>query len=180
MKPRSVALALLAGSLVVPLGSQAATAPFEPFVGEYVGLSVAENPDGIGVQDVGVKIAASQKGFTVTWTVVQGTVAGRMKRGEYAVEFQPTARANIYSSAMAVDVFGNRVPLDPLRGDPYVWARIQGATLTVYALLITDDAGYEMHTYDRTLSAQGLLLTHSRVRDGTVLQTVTGVLRKVH
>src|SRR5581483_11801608 len=72
-----------------------------------------------------------------------------------------------------------RVPLDPLRGDPYVWARIQGATLTVSALLITDDGGYEVHVYDRTLIAGGLLLEHSRVRDGAVLQTVTGTLKRV-
>jgi len=49
----------------------------------------------------------------------------------------------------------------------------------VSALLITDDGGYEVHVYDRTLIAGGLLLEHSRVRDGAVLQTVTGTLKRV-
>ena len=27
---------------------------------------------------------------------------------------------------MRADVFGNAVPLDPLAGDPYMWARLEG------------------------------------------------------
>jgi hypothetical protein len=80
---------------------------------------------------------------------------------------------------MRTDVFGNAVPLDPMSGDPYLWARIEGNTFWMYALLVTDEGGYEMQTYERTLTAGGMDLRYSRIRDGEVLRTITGKLKKV-
>jgi len=45
---------------------------------------------------------------------------------------------------MRKDVFGNRALNDPLKGEPYVWARMRGDTLTVYALIVTPDGSYDM------------------------------------
>jgi hypothetical protein len=80
---------------------------------------------------------------------------------------------------MRTDVFGNAVPLDPLNGDPYIWARLDGAKFWMYALFVTDTGGYEMQTYERTLVPGGMDLRYSRVRDGEVLRTVTGKLKKI-
>jgi hypothetical protein len=77
------------------------------------------------------------------------------------------------------DVFGYSGPLDPLKGEPYVWARIAGSTLTVYTLRIIDDGGYEIQTFDRTLTSDGLDLRFSRQRDGKVLQPITGTLKRI-
>ncbi len=110
MKWHRVGLALVASSLVVPLSGDTATAPVDRFFGEYVGETVSDNPYGIGTRDVGVKIEPSANGFTVTWTIVQGNAVGRMTRGEYSIEFQPTPRPGIYGSAMGFDVFGNGSP----------------------------------------------------------------------
>jgi hypothetical protein len=49
----------------------------------------------------------------------------------------------------------------------------------MYALLVTDEGGYEMQTYERTLTAGGMDLRYSRIRDGEVLRTITGKLKKV-
>ena len=95
------------------------------------------------------------------------------------VEFIATKRPNIYSSAMKTNVFGGRQALDPLKGDPYVWARIDGQTLTQYVMIITDEGGYEMQTYERTLIASGMSLRFSRVRVGKVLKEVNGTLERV-
>jgi len=76
-------------------------------------------------------------------------------------------------------VFGNSVPLDPLAGDPYMWARSDGDKFWRYALFVTETGGYEMQTYEYTLGPGGLDLRYSRVRDGEVLRTVTGKLKKV-
>ena len=48
-------------------------------------------------------------------------------------------------------MFGHQVPLDPLKGDPYVWCRIVGRVLTLYSLQITDDGGYDLQIYERTV-----------------------------
>jgi hypothetical protein len=101
------------------------------------------------------------------------------RRDEYTITFMPSKRPNIYSSAMRTDVFGNAVPLDPLAGDPYMWARREGDKFWRYALFVTETGGYEMQTYEYTLVPGGLTLRYSRVRDGEVLRTVTGKLKKV-
>ena len=81
---------------------------------------------------------------------------------------------------MRVDAFGNATPLDPLRGDPYVWARLEGSRLMVYALIITESGGYEMHEYERTLTPAGVMnLSYFRVVDGEVQRAVTGTLKRV-
>jgi hypothetical protein len=81
---------------------------------------------------------------------------------------------------MRVDAFGNATPLDPLRGDPYVWARLEGSRFIVYALVITASGGYEMHEYERTLTPAGVMsLNYLRVVDGDVQRAVTGTLNRV-
>ena len=76
-------------------------------------------------------------------------------------------------------MFGHFTPLDPMAGEPYLWAHLSDDTLTVQALLITEDGGYEIQTYERRLAPHGLDLTFSRVADGKVLKTISGVLRRV-
>ncbi len=77
------------------------------------------------------------------------------KRKAYTIAFQPTQRPGVYSSAMRANVFGERVPMDPFKGDPFVWARLSGKTLSVYALIILADGGYDLQIYDRTLTPDG-------------------------
>ena len=56
-------------------------------------------------------------------------------------------------------MFGHFTPLDPMAGEPYLWAHLSDDTLTVQALLITEDGGYEIQTYERRLAPHGLDLT---------------------
>lgn len=171
-------LLLLSTLLVV---FDAAADAIEPFIGEYSGRAMSENDSGLEERDMSVQIEQRDKGgFVVKWTTVsRGSVSNRLKKKSYTVEFIPTKRPNIYSSAMKTNVFGGRQALDPLKGDPFVWARIHDETLTVYALIVTDEGGYEMQTYDRTLIAEGMNLRFSRVRDGEILKQISGTLERV-
>jgi len=100
-------------------------------------------------------------------------------RRSLEVEFRPSGRRGIYASAMRTDKFGSPVPLDPLAGEPYVWARVRGDTLTVYSVFVTDDGGYEMQSYDRTLVNAGMELAFTRVADGRPAETITAKLTRV-
>jgi len=151
-------------------------APVEAFLGTYQGRAISDQGEGLSVRDLGVSIKPADRGFLLKWTTITRRADGRLKRKSYAISFVSTRRTGIYASAMRRDKFGNRLPLDPLKGDPYVWARIIGNTLTVYALLIIEDGGYEIQVYDRTLSPEGLELRFSRFRDGEALRTITGSL----
>ena len=170
-----LALACLTGPL--PAGAQ--NKPISAFIGEYEGRSISSTEGGLSKRDLSVSIQSKGKGFTLKWTTVTHKADGTTKTKSYDIDFRPSGRQSIFASAMRRDKFGGAVPLDPLRGDPYVWARIHGATLTVHALLITEDGSYEMQTYDRTLSETGLDLSFLRIRGGERLKLIKGVLEKV-
>ena len=174
--------ALLAISLclVAPAVMAArALADIEPFYGEYQGEAISETGGEVRKRDLQVEISPRGEGFAVKWISVSRRADGTIRRKEQEIEFLPTAREDIYRSAMRKDLFGNRVPMDPIKGDPYVWARTEERTLIVYMLLVLEDGGYELHTYRRSLIPEGLHLEFSRIRDGKVFRTVTGTLRRV-
>ncbi len=173
-------LVLYAAMLSMMAGANAASADFTAFFGEYEGEAVSENDGEVRKRDLRVNISAFENGFTVNWISVTKRPNGKLNRKEHAINFLPTRRENIFRSGERKDLFGNAVPMDPLKGDPYVWARIHDETLTVHALHVLEDGGYEMQTYARTRIPEGLSLRYSRVRDGEILRTVTGTLTEVN
>lgn len=136
----------------------------EAFFGSYEGRGSSQAGSHATDRDLAVSIApAADRGFVVSWsTAVRGEAGEGEKRKAYSIGFQPTQRPGVYSSAMRANVFGDKVPMDPFKGDPFVWARLSGKTLSVYALIILDDGGYDLQIYDRTLTPSGLDLVFSR------------------
>lgn len=162
-----------------PRSSNAAYS-YEKFVGEYVGEGILHEDQHLTKRDLRVEIKPSRDGFSLTWVSVTHNIEGTLNRKSYTVQFKPKGESGLYGSAMRTDMFGNQVPLDPLKGEPYVWARISGDTLFVYAMLITEEGGYEMQVYERTLTPNGMELIYSRVRDGQMMRTVRGTLKRIN
>ena len=152
---------------------------WERFYGAYVGSDGKAIAGEIEARDLKVEITSAKKGFKVTWTTVIHKSNGRIKRAENEVRFVPTEEPGLYSSAVQTNMFGKAVPQDPLKGEPYVWATIRDDILKIHALLLTDNHGYEMQVYERRLTAQGLHLVFSRVRDGERLRDITADLARV-
>jgi hypothetical protein len=179
MRKHVVAGFVLIVGLVLAARPLFATDPaITPFIGEFVGRSVQAPNEPLSARDLSIKISPhNERGFTLEWTTLIHDGGGE-RRQSYSVDFTPSERQGIFSSAMQRDAFGHSVPLDPLRGEPYVWAAISGQTLTVHAMLITDDGGYEMQVYRRTLTDDGMSLSFSRNRNGQELKTVYGVLAR--
>lgn len=161
--------------------SQGSHAALEAFFGSYEGVSVRDTAGEITVSDSRVEIKPFKRGFTVTWVSVTQRDDGRLKRKDYSINFEPTKRGNVYASAMRVNMFGDAVPMDPLKGDPYFWATVNEDTLTVNALHITDGGDFEIQVYERRLIPEGLELNFSRLRQGQggVVRRAKGVLRRV-
>jgi hypothetical protein len=172
-------LAALAALLPAPARAASAAADYERFFGQYEGEAIADAGTDLSKRDLRVEIGPTEHGFFVAWTALITKAGGRTKRVSYNIPFRATRREHIFRSTMKVDMFGHGVPLDPLKGEPYVWAQIAGNVLTVYSMLITDEGGYEMQVYTRELVDDRMNLTYSRVRDGQVLRTVTGVLTRM-
>lgn len=166
---------LMAGAVECSVAGEA----YARFFGDYEGEAISATDGELEQRDLRVSIDPIDGGFSVNWVVVTTKTGGKVKRKEYTVNFKPSGREKIYRSAMRTNVFGQAVPLDPMKGDPYVWARIDGEALRVHALIIREDGGYELQVYNRVLIPSGLELSYSRIRDGEVLRTVTGTLRRL-
>ena len=149
------------------------------FYGAYEGQSISVEGEGLTPRDLSVKIKRAGDGFNISWTTITKRTDGTKRKKSYSIDFATSKRQGIYSSAMRRDMFGNRRPIDPLAGGvPFVWATLKGATLTVHALLITDDGGYELQSYNRTLVEGGLKLEFRRFRNGKEMRTIFGELKR--
>lgn len=170
---------VIAPLVLVATGTPLHAAEIKNFFGEYVGEATVEKQGEQSMRDLHVKITPHKKAFTVRWASVKRG-SKDMDRKEFNVHFRPSPRDNMYASSMRSDLFGNPVALDPMSGDPYFWATLHGDTLSVYALLITDDGSYDMQVYHRTLVPGGLELEYSRLHEEEVTTTVKALLRKVN
>lgn len=174
---RSLTLGLIFAIALSGL-ARAEDAAIAAFYGTYVGKATVENDGVSSERDLNVVVKPFRKGFTVEWTTVTRRAGGKTKRASYKINFRPSRREGIFASAMKINKFGKGVPLDPLKGDPYVWAKISGKTLTVHAMIILDDGGFEMQTYNRTLTDNGMSLDFERIRDGQPLRRIKASLER--
>jgi hypothetical protein len=149
-----------------------------PFVGEYAGYASVERDGQTERRNMSVEIQEQKKGFSIKWETMIHTAEGNTRKKSYNISFRSSQREGIYASAMKTNVFGHEVPLDPLAGEPYVWARIRGDTLTVHSLHIDESGGYEIQRYDRTLVPEGLKLDFASVRDGEKKKAVGTLLQR--
>jgi hypothetical protein len=152
-----------------------------PFIGTYAGSMIQKKEINVEKRDLAVTIKTLDdgKGFNVDWKALIYRIDGSVDEKRLDVSFRPAGRGKVYSAAMRHDMFGHDVPLDPMRGEPYLWATIDNDTMTVNALIIADDGRFEVQSYVRTLTASGLHLMFFRSVDGVKTKTIEADLNKV-
>lgn len=167
-------------SLFVLMSSSfwASAANIEDFFGTFVGTAKMSSDGSEADRDMTVIIQPSNSGFNVTWTSIIYKEDGRKKENKYTISFTPTSRDNIFGSAMKTNVFGKAVPLDPLKGDPYVWSRLNDDTLSVFSLLIDENGDYVVQEYHRSLTNGGLDLEYRRLQGGKPTKSIEAFLQK--
>lgn len=170
---------LVLGLFLTVLIASSLRADISRFVGVYEGSAEVLSSDGTAKpRDMSVTIAEMRDGFRVSWTSTTYRANGSAKEKSYTIDFVPSHYDSVYASAMKRNVFGHDVQLDPMKGEPYVWGRVEGDTLTVYSMYVTDSGGYEIQQFDRTLTEGGLDLEFKNVRNGEILRTVSTFLEK--
>lgn len=174
-----IASALAVSAFFLFTAISASASDITPFVGDYTGSAEVVDADGTATpRDMSVSIHKNRQGFNISWSTTTYKADGRIKDEKYSVDFQSTARPDVYSAAMKRNVFGHEVPLDPMAGEPFVWGRIDVDTLTVFSLFIDAHGGYELQQFDRTLTDGGLNLSFSRFRNGEKSRSVETFLKK--
>lgn len=147
------------------------------FYGTYEGSGIAEDKDslyfGITMRDIDVTIAPAGKGFSVQWTTVlrQGGDPDNpdVRRKSSTITFRPTSNPKRFAAV-------NRT--EPLSPEGLSWARLDGQTLTVYVLAISDDGRYNLQSYARTITPNGMELLFTRIKEGAKTRSVRGKLVK--
>lgn len=169
----------LASAFVLLLAATIAQADVSRFVGSYTGAAEVLSADGKTIpRDMSVEISVLEEGFRVHWRTITHRPDGSDKEKSYTIDFRPSDRDGVYAAAMRRNVFGHNVQLDPMKGEPFVWARIEGDTLSVYSLFVTETGGYEIQQFDRTLAEGGLNLDFQVVINGQVQRTVSTFLER--
>jgi hypothetical protein len=159
--------------------ARAGQADISRFYGSYTGSAEVISADGSGqLRDMSVQIGETKSGFNVSWTSTTYRADGSAKEKSYSIDFQETDRDGVFAAAMRRNVFGHNTQLDPMKGEPYVWSRIEGDTLSVYSIYVTETGGYEIQQFDRTLAEGGLRLDFQNVRNGEILRTVSTFLKR--
>ena len=150
----------------------------ERFVGTFIGEATFESDGETRRRDMSTTIQTTRDGFQLSWTSVTYKDIGRTTEKTYTINFTPSDRPNIYQSAMAQNLFGQSRPLDPLKGEPFVWARFEGDTLSVFSLFINETGNYEVQEFHRTLVEDGLDLVFLRIRNGMVEREIRTLLER--
>jgi hypothetical protein len=152
---------------------------FDVFIGAYEGQYVPPDGDKNKIRDLSVKVSKVKGGLNISWATTTFK-QGKSKRKNYSIDFLTTEREHIYSAAQKKNVFGGREPLDPMKGEPYAWARIVDRSLTVFVLTIAKDGGYEMQTYDRILTEGDTFdVRFTRIRNGEVIRSLEATLMRI-
>jgi len=167
--------------LLVVLGSagaQSSNEGLDNFFGRYAGTGIVENSDVDGtsmtLRNLDVEIRpASRGGFSVGWTSLirkfGGDVPTYTRKG-LELAFVATDRPGVYRE---------KSPGNVLNGESLTWARLEHPTLTVYQLVPSERGGFEILSYERTLSDQGMDLVFKRLVDGEEVRTVKGALERL-
>jgi hypothetical protein len=150
------------------------------FHGTYVGRAEEVEAGGKPEQrDIDLVIeAAGRGGLKLSWTNVT-LVDGRrdvpgVRRRTDEVILTPMPGSDLYIAKAAYDPFTEARSPDLAAGDPLRWASLAGDSLRVYSFVILENGTYELQTYTRTLTQEGVELAWRRLVDGTVMRQMIG------
>jgi hypothetical protein len=125
--------------------------------------------------DLSVRIAPDGSGFRMTWTALsrEGS-GGPLARHLVEARFEPADRPGVFvfnpkQSSLLLRLFGDPATSNPLEGEPLLWARLEGETLSVYGLAINLDGSFDLYQHVRTLTGEGMTARHThRTERGVV------------
>jgi hypothetical protein len=141
------------------------------FHGDWQGeeLTVQDGSTGLEVtaEDLSVRIAPDDSGFRMSWTTLSREESGGpLTRQEVEARFEPADRPGVFvfdseQSSLLLRLFGDPATHNPLEGEPLLWARLDGDTLSVYGLAINTDGSFDLYQHVRTLTGEGMTARHT-------------------
>ena len=153
----------------------------ESFYGDWQGeeLTVEEGSTALNVtaKDLSVRIELDDGGFRMSWTALSREGSdGTLARDPVEARFEPTDRPGVFAfdseqSSLLLGLFGDPSTSNPLEGEPLLWARLDGETLSVYGLTVNADGGFDLYQHVRALTNDGMTAryTHRTEHEAVIL-----------
>lgn len=173
------AATLLVASMLVC--NAAAAANLSDYFGTYVGVATVENDENGENEKRHIDIVITpykKSGFRIEWTAV-ALVDGRrdvpgVTRDKHEVLFESVKGECCFVQVDEYNPFTERELLHPMLGEPLRWAVLDDNGLQVYSFAVLEDGGYELQSYNRRRTDEGIDLLYERVEDGVVKRRITG------
>jgi hypothetical protein len=118
-------------------------------------------------EDLNVRITPDDGGFRMSWTALaRESSDGSLARQPVEARFTPSDRPGVFifdpeQSSLLLRLFGDPSTSNPLEGEPLLWARLEGRTLSVYGLSVTPEGGFDLYQHVRTLAGDALTARHT-------------------
>ena len=126
-------------------------------------------------EDLNVQIVPDDSGFWMHWTALSrdGT-GGALARQPVEARFEPSDRPGVFvfdseQSSLLLSLFGDPATNNPLEGEPLLWARLEGDTLSVYGLAINPDGSFDLYQHVRTVTGDTMTARHTHRTEGDVV-----------
>lgn len=159
----------------------------EPFYGDWQGEDVIVDGNAdfrATADDLSVRIAPDDSGFRMHWTALSREEAGGpLVRHPVEARFEPADRPGVFvfdseQSSLLLRLFGDPATNNPLEGEPLLWARLDGETLSVYGLAINADGSFDLYQHVRTLTDAGMAARHIHRTEHEVVTLEGQLVRK--
>ena len=154
----------------------------ESFHGDWQGKELTVDDGSADLEataeDLSVRIAPDGSGFRMHWTALsRDGSGGPLARHPVEARFAPADRPGVFvfdseQSSLLLRLFGDPATSNPLEGEPLLWARLDGETLSVYGLAINPDGSFDLYQHVRTLTSEGMTArhTHRTEREAVILE----------
>ena len=155
-------------------------AAIKPFIGTYEGATLLSS-EAVRSRELKVAITpAEDDSFRIAWQTTIFEPVDDTRRKTQSLEFRRSPmNPKLYAATPSDATAGMDPTRDPLDGAPYAWARVDGRTLTVNVLTISEEGDWVVQVYDRVLTKDGMALSFVRVRNGHVEQRLWGTLERI-
>lgn len=162
---------IVIGLLIAISPAEAQSTLPDGFFGDWQGVALTANTGGEGLglelDDLNVRIGRDGDGFKMHWTALdRGDSHQVLARHPVEARFTPTDRPGVFAfqpqqSSLLLSLFGDPETNNPLKGEPLLWARVEGETLSIYGLAIGPDGNFDLYQHVRTLTGEGMFATQT-------------------
>ncbi|MEA3291666.1 MAG: hypothetical protein U9Q71_05105 [Pseudomonadota bacterium] len=145
------------------------------FAGQWRGVAVDRN-DGfeITADSLVLQLKQGTEGFDLEWKIPDS--------GDQA-RFIETDQPGVFSTSASklgfLGLFSSSKEIDPLAGDPLIWARFEAGSLTVYKLTIDDLGAFSLDRSHLTVAGESLQLRFTRRAHGEPERSFVALLERV-